>query len=182
MQLPPVYRPRASSAPDVFAAALSAAAAGAEPGTLLWRDDGRRLDWALVLAPDRPLAGTRLAARAGQLALADTLASLAPPSRPIAVRGETLLCDGAEVAALRFGAQQVADPAVPGWACLGVSLELAGDPADDAPGRHPERTSLREEGFDCGGEAVIEGFARHFLSWLDRWEAEGDAVLRESVR
>lgn len=180
--LPPVFRPLALDGGDMLAAASSRAAAGAEPGTLAWAARRDRLDVAVVLAPDRPLAETRRVIAVAAVALADALDALGPPNLLVGFsRPDRILVNGAVAGILRFAAPPgTAEAEVPEWAVVGAAVDVLGDPEDDSPGRHPDRTALREEGFgEVDAPALLESFARHFVSWLDIWDDAGfQPVLR----
>lgn len=154
---------------DAFRQARLRAAAGGEAGDLLWVPDEDRLDCAAILVPDRPLEDVGLLQRLSLLALADALAAAAPPQHPVGVAPPGgLLVDGAqagEVRVARVGAAAV----------VGVTVQAAGD---ESPGLHPERTALRDEGFeDFEIPDLIEAFGRHLVRWIDLWEHEGQAPL-----
>jgi len=179
-RLPPLLQPIPVEG-SAFDAAYAHAAAGADPGTLTWTPRRDRLDCAVVLAPDRPLAQTRPAVCVVLLALADALGALGPPK--VAVRfgwPDRVVVNGALAGGLRFAAPPgVAEAAVPDWAVVGVTVDVLGAADDDSPGLHPERTALREEGFgDLSPLELLESFARHLLARMDAWESDGFAPLR----
>lgn len=181
--LPPVFRPRPLSDRDPFDAAVAAAQAGAEPGTLFWTPRRDRLEMAVVLAPDRPLADTRNATAVTLVALADALEALGPPNLAIAFDpAGRVLVNGTTVGAVTFAAPPgVAEDAVPDWAVVGVRTDVLGDPDDPDPGRHPDRTALREEGFgDLEAPRLLDSVARHLLFWMDLWENDGFGPVRRA--
>ncbi|HEY0836235.1 MAG TPA: biotin/lipoate--protein ligase family protein [Azospirillum sp.] len=183
--LPPLLRPLPIAAGSAFDAARAQARAGAEPGTLVWVRRPDRLDCAVVLAPDRPLADTRLSLPVFMLALADALGALGPPRTAVSFRRPgRIVVNGAEVGGVRFAtAPDTAEDAIPGWAVVGAGIDVLGTPEDDSPGRHPDRTALREEGFgDLAVPDLLESVGRHLLSWLDVWETEGPAPVRHAWR
>lgn len=180
--LPPLFRPRPLDRDDPFAAATARAAAsndnddGEEAGTLLWSRRPDRLDLAVVLGPDRPLPETRLVVAVTLIALADALEALGPPTLAVSFGWpDRLLVNGALAGGVRFAAAPgTPEDDVPAWAVVGATVDILGDPDDPDPGRHPDRTALREEGFgDLEVPALLESFARHFLSWTDIWEDAG---------
>ncbi len=185
--LPPPFRPQPIAAGDPFAVACAEAARGAEAGTLVWAARRDRLDMAVVLGPDRPLDETRRIVAVAMAALADALEALGPPNLTVGFGWpDRLLVNGALVGGLRFAAAPgaagaaIPETAIPDWAVVGATVDVAGDPDDPDPGRHPERSALREEGFgDIEAPALLESVARHLLSWLDLWEDAGfEAVER----
>ena len=179
LDLPPPFR-AAWRTGDLVAAARDAAAAGAEPGTLLLGEDGALSDLALVLAPDRPRAACRAVLPLAMLTMADALTALGPPLKDVVFAWpDRLLVDGARVgrACLALAATGTADE-VPDWAVIGVHVRLRLPPEAGEPGTMPEITALHEEGFgDLEASDIIESFARHFLHWTHRWMEEGTAPL-----
>ncbi|MBP2295533.1 biotin/lipoate--protein ligase family protein [Azospirillum rugosum] len=181
--LPPVFHPQPVADRDPFDAAVAEAAAGGEPGTLFWTPRRDRLEAAVVLAPDRPLADTRHAVAVTQVALADALEALGPPNLAIAFDlNSRILLNGAAVGEVAFAAPPgAAEDAVPDWAVVGVRVDVLGDPDDPDPGLHPDRTALREEGFgDMEAPRLLESFARHVLFWMNVWENDGFEPVRRA--
>ena len=185
-RLPPAYRLVAADAgDDTLARACAAAATGAEPGTLVWAPRRDRLDCAIVLSPDRSLVLTRPVLLVGMLGLAGALGGLGPPQTRVTFGWpDRVEVNGAAVGGTRFAAPPPAAGAgndVPAWAVIGAAIDVLGDPDDDAPGRHPDRTTLREEGFDeLDTGLLLESFSRHLLSWVGRWQEDGFVPVREA--
>ncbi|MDQ2105603.1 biotin/lipoate--protein ligase family protein [Azospirillum isscasi] len=177
--LPPIFRPWPAEADGPFATACRFAAEGAEPGTLVHAGRRDRLDVAVVLAPDRPGADGGLAA-VTLVALADALEALGPPNQTIRFDGTgRLMLNGAAAGVVTVVLGPDEEDGIPAWAVAAAELEILGDPDDPAPGRRPDRTALREEGFgDTDAVAVLESFTRHFLTWIDRWMEEGFEPVR----
>lgn len=181
--LPPPFRLLQDRTGTAAALARAAAEAGAEPGTMAWTRDAALFDCAVVLAPGMPLATARPMLHVGMVALGDTLAVLAPPNRPIGHRWpDRVMVDGAGIGRLALAAPAGAAPdAVPDWLVLAVTLRIAFDAGDTAPGRRPDSTALVEEGFEgVEGAVLIESFSRHLLYWTDRWERDGFAPVGET--
>lgn len=133
-----------------------------------------RADFAVVLEPEEPLVASRRVVYAGMLALADALAALAPPEKPIAVRWpDAVHVDGGLVGGGRLGWPAGSDEdAVPRWLVFGAMIRLA-FPRDVEPGLHPDSTALEEEGFAGASAACLAGsFARHFMIAADTWKEE----------
>ncbi|MGC2855761.1 biotin/lipoate--protein ligase family protein [Novispirillum sp. DQ9] len=149
MQPPFLSVPVHTSPADAAGAAVAAAAA--EPGQVFWRADVEALDCAIVILPE-PAAAV-LAGRA----LSDALGALGPPHAELAVEDEAVRLNGATVGVLRV---EAAGP----LALLLLSLRLADTTTPD-PGLTPDRSTLRDEGFDAGidAEAILDAFLRHLL-------------------
>jgi biotin-(acetyl-CoA carboxylase) ligase len=48
-------------------------------------------------------------------------------------------------------------------------------------GLHPLATALEAEGFsDAGSAELVEGFARHLMAALDRWQEDGFAAIAQA--
>jgi BirA family transcriptional regulator, biotin operon repressor / biotin---[acetyl-CoA-carboxylase] ligase len=178
MLLPPPYRAmRLTGARSAVAAGREAAAAGIAEGALFWCERADRLDCGLVLRPDRRRRETLPVIYVGALAVADALAIFAAPAKPIAFRWPGgIVIDGGLAGRVSLDCAPGGADAVPAWTVLGFALTLT--TAGREAGLAPEITSLAEEGFaDFTAAGLIEGFSRHFLRWLDRWEAEGFAPI-----
>jgi hypothetical protein len=163
---------------DPFAQAGAMARADmCDPGTMLWALNQGGCRAAVVLAPDRDIAEPTLTAM-GLLALYDALAVLAPPQLPIdVVCGDGLAVDGGRAAWVRSAAGPGSPP---DWAVIGFEVALTA--AAENPGEAPDETCLTEEGFgDVTPEALLAGFCRHLLTWIETWRDEGAHALSRAV-
>ena len=175
LDLPPPYRPVAlREAGDAFAHATAhAPTLGA--GSLVFVGRFDLAEFAVVLEPDEALAAARRAFYAGMVALADTLAALAPPETLIAI----VWPDAVGVGGGLVGGGRLAWPrdtvedARPDWLVFGAVIRLVSMTPREAA-LHPLSTALRDEGFgEIAAEQFVEGFARHLMARLDRW-CDGD--------
>jgi biotin-(acetyl-CoA carboxylase) ligase len=162
--------------------ALLRRATDAPEGTLLWSDSRGRLSLALLLVPDRGRDESAPVAIAGIVALGDAIGALAPPT--IAVTNSWP--DRLEVNAGLVGGVALdaigPDPSAPVRLILRADVAVA-SPGGAEPGHFPDLTSLAEEGCEeITPIGLLESFARHFLSWLHRWQEDGFAPLRASWR
>ena len=172
--LPPAYRDIQLAADrSALVEAKAAARAGMEEGILFWSERSDKLDAALLLQPDRPRGETLPVIYVAALAFADALGAFAPPPAPISFAWPGgILADGAQIGALSLACAPSNPDAIPDWAVLGFQLALAA--GDEEPGQRPDRTSIAEQDFEGFSIAAqIEGFGRHFLAWLSRWDTEG---------
>lgn len=184
LTLPPPYR-AVRVAPDLsaFGEACAAAKAGADEGVIFWAPHAERLDFGLTLKPDQPRRATLPVVYVAALAFADALGAFALPPTPIGFGWPgQILIDGGVAGDLSLACAPGVAGSVPAWAVLGCDLALSA--AGGEPGRTPDRTCIAEEAFEgFSAAAQIEGFSRHFLAWLGRWERDGlEPIAAEWLR
>jgi len=184
--IPPIYRlldvPEGTN-PGV--AACARAAEGAEPGTLLWEARSDRLACAVVLAPEDPLQTALQVSSIAMLGLAEALGAVLPPQVEVALAWPNrVLINAAYGGAVRIHMPPgVAPTDVPDWLVAEVEIAIKGPGSDASPIPGLAATTLEFEGCD-GPESgeFLASFARHFLSWLDRWQEDGFAPVRAGWR
>lgn len=179
LDLPSLYNPvRLSEAGDAFDHAC-AIAGEKGAGTLVWVQRGDAAEFAVVLEPEMPLAQARLALYAGMNALADALATHAPPSRPITFGWPDAICvDGAEVGGGRLGWPRGSrDDEVPAWLVFSAGIRTT-IVRNEEPGLRPLVGALDEMGFEAPdpGE-IIASFSRHLMNAFDQWNEAGFAPV-----
>jgi biotin-(acetyl-CoA carboxylase) ligase len=136
-------------------------------------------EFAVVLEPDESLAFARRAFYTGMVALGDALAALAPPEKPITIEWpDAIYVDGGLVGGGRLGWPERADErARPDWLVFGAAIRTVSISTEE-PGLHPLTSALEEEGFgDVGSGHLVEGFARHLMAAIDRWQEAGFAPI-----
>jgi biotin-(acetyl-CoA carboxylase) ligase len=175
LDLPPPFRPVVlREAGDAFAhASTHAAELGA--GTLVFVGRFDLAEFAVVLEPDEALVSARRSFYTGMTALADALSALAPPETPIAIVWPDRLEIGRGlVGGGRLGWPQAAgEHQRPDWLVFGAVIRLVSMRSGEAA-LPPLSASLADEGFgDVAAERLVEGFARHLMVAIDRWQ-EGD--------
>lgn len=163
---------------------------GAPEFTLVWaraqrRGRGRRRrSWAsprgnlylsVVMRPDVPPAVAAQLAFVAALGLNDALHALLPHSIDLVLKWPNdLLLNGRKVSGILLESAMRARGAVD-WLVIGIGVNMASHPAT----AEFSATSLRAEGFaKVTPEDVLQGFARHFRSWVARWRAEGFGPVR----
>ena len=173
--LPPPFTLHLTDAPDTLAEGIRLAPTEGA-GTLILHQSPGLLSFAVVLEPDRPLAEARMAFVLGMTALGDALAAHCPPERPVRlVWPDRVIFDAARLGGGRFSVAPCADGAVPDW--MVFAADLIADRDDLAePGRFPDSTSLKEEGFDPA-EDILSTFASYLMLYFDRWTHEGFAAV-----
>lgn len=176
LPLPPPFTLHRTETIDVLAeGARLAPAEGA--GTLVLHQSPGLLGVAIVLEPDEALAEARRAFLLCMTALADALAAHCPPERPVRITWpDEVRYDGARLGGGRLAvAPGTGEEAVPDWMVFAAELIADRDHLPE-PGRYPDSTSLREEGFDAA-EDIVSTFASYLMLYFDRWRHEGfDAV------
>ena len=181
---PPLFRPFAVT-PDVDPFERSAAIAieGAEPGTLLWSIGQDACECAIVLAPEQSQDASMPVALVAMLALGDALGALVPPV--VAVHfgwPDRLELNGGVVGGIRLASAEVeSGDRIPDWLVVGFGIAVRGTWERGEAGDDVRRTTLAAEG--CGevlSVDLLEGFSRHFLSWLNRWQEDGVEPVRQA--
>ena len=178
-RLPPLYRLEAVDAgTDAFARARALAAGVAEDATVVWSRRDDRLDCAVIFRADAPLRDALPVVYPVALGLGDAFGALAPPIVGLHFRWpDRFEVNGALAGGLRAGWDSgIAPEDVAGWLIVGICMIVAPREAGS-----PERTSLHEEG--CAEITVIgllESFSRHALAWINRWQDDGFAPVREA--
>ncbi len=146
-------------------------------GTLAWVRSASRIEAAVVLEPELPLAAARAAVFAGASALADALAAYGPPEVPLTFHwpGIVLVNDG-QVGRIRLawpeGASERAEPA---WLVLGMEARLS-FPRGWEPGHGLHQTSVFEEGWaeeEVSCAELTAAWARHLMANLAEWQRTG---------
>jgi biotin-(acetyl-CoA carboxylase) ligase len=178
LDLPPRFRPVAlRELGDAFDyATAQAAALGA--GALVFVGRFDVAEFAVVLEPEEPLTVARRAFYAGMLALAETLAALAPPETSIGIAWpDAVHVGGRPVGGGCFAWPDGGDEdAVPDWLVFGAAIRLVSRSGKET-GR-ATLSALKDEGFgEIGVERFIEGLARHLMAAFDRWRDGGLAAL-----
>jgi biotin-(acetyl-CoA carboxylase) ligase len=178
LDLPPAFRlVTLREVGDAFAhATANAAELGA--GVLVYVGRFDLAEFAVVLEPDEPLRTARRAFYAGLAALADALATLAPPEKPIAcVWPDALYVDHSLVGGAQFAWARGAEDEPPQWLVFGAMIRTV-SMADKEPGLLPMTAALEDEGFgQANSGALVELFARYLMSYIDGWQEQGFAPV-----
>jgi biotin-(acetyl-CoA carboxylase) ligase len=138
-------------------------------------------EFAVVLEPAEPLATARRAFYACMVALGDALAAPAPPEKPIVIQWpDAIYVERGLIGGGRLAWPDHADEhAAPDWLVFGAAIRTA-FPSREESGLHPLSTALTEESFgDVSAERLVEGFARHLMVAVDRWQESGFAPIAQ---
>ena len=193
-QLPPHYELLQLDHVDgVMQEAARRAREGAEEGTLVWaleQGDARtrrghrwysppgNLYCALILRPDFPNQQCGQLAYVAALAAGSALAGLLSPMTGLRYRwpGELLINDlrAGEIMLAASGAGS--DPYQ--WLAIGVMINVEQHPPNPEP---EEFNSVHASGApEVTVVEVLDGFAAHFLHWINRWAEDGfEPVARQ---
>ncbi len=188
-RLPSIYRlVTVGRLDDAAETARSLARGGAEDGTLVWAKpdkSGRASEdfaCALILKPECALSTAVQLTYVGALGLAEALASLLPPAPLVLAWPSTVLLGRARIAEVRL---EIAPPTESkegkegnlDWLLLLAQAHVGRRRREE----WEHLTSLCDVGGgDVTVEDVLEGFARHFLSWANRWLDDGFGPVRRS--
>jgi BirA family biotin operon repressor/biotin-[acetyl-CoA-carboxylase] ligase len=146
-------------------------------GTLAWVRSAARIEAAVVLEPELPLAAARAALFAAASALADAVAAFGPPEVPLTLRWPgRLVVNAGEVGGVRLAwPEGCAEAAIPDWIVVGAEARLV-FPRGWEPGHGTGQTALAEEGWDLeeatAGE-LTAAWARHLMAGLAEWQRTG---------
>ncbi|WP_416883200.1 DUF4444 domain-containing protein [Marivita sp.] len=174
---PPLMQGINAAGADPFEAACSEAAQGCDAGTILYDVTPERLQAAIVLAPEVPLADAAAMLPLTGVAVQNALGALGPSELAVHLCWDgPIRVNGARCGYVR-GATDVSDVAEePGWLVAGFELVFARPHV--AGGETPDETDLMSEG--CGDLTptdLLESWSRHLLNWISRWEDEGIGPL-----
>lgn len=180
-ELPSVFTPVVPlrEAGDALARAVALAPEHGA-GTLAWVRSAARIEAAVVLEPEQPLAASRPALFAAASALADALAAFGPPEVPLTFRWPArVFVNGGQVGQARIAwPAECAEAAVPAWIVVAVEARLS-FPQGWEPGHGMEQTALAEEGWDpveASAAELTAAWARHLMANLAEWQRGGPAA------
>jgi BirA family biotin operon repressor/biotin-[acetyl-CoA-carboxylase] ligase len=195
LHLPPAYRLVAlESVGSTNEEARRLAREGAEDGTLVWAREqtkgrgrsGRswvsppgNLYLSLVLRPDCPPAAASQLGFVAALGAGHGLAEVIPPMIDLRYKWPNdILLNRRKVGGILLETESAGADRLD-WLVLGLGINVRERP----PETGFPATSLREEGdLETTVENVLGAFARHFLSWVNRWLDDGFAPVRAAWR
>lgn len=178
LDLPSVYTLVVRAGEGAFAQACRMAE-DCEAGTVVWTPGSDVFEFAVVLAPEEPLISARRAFFIAMSALADAIASVAPPEKRISFEWpDTILFDGARLGGGRLAwPQECREDETPAWLVFSAML-LASRPGAGDPGLTPDSTSLEDEHCATEGHGeLIERFARYLLRSFDTVADQGFSAV-----
>jgi biotin-(acetyl-CoA carboxylase) ligase len=180
--MPPVFQALAVT-PDIdpFERGLQVAAEGAEAGTVLWSIGQDKAQAAVVLAPEHALDASLPIVMVAMLGLGDALGALLPAVVPLTFGWpDRIEVNGATVGGVRMASAPTESPdEVPGWLVVGYGIAVRGSGSAE-PGERPGVATLADEGCELATIDLVEAFSRHFLAWINRWQEDGTAPVRQA--
>jgi biotin-(acetyl-CoA carboxylase) ligase len=181
---PPLFRPFAVTPElDPFERCLTVARDGAEPGTLLWSIGTDAAECAIVLAPEQSLEHSLPIVMVAALGIGDALGALLPPVVAVTFGWpDRVEINGAVAGGVRMAMAEVEGyDQVPDWMVIGFGIAVQGQWAEGASVDDLRRTTLADEGAnDVVTLDLLEGFSRHFLSWINRWQDDGIGPVHQA--
>jgi biotin-(acetyl-CoA carboxylase) ligase len=180
--LPPLFRALAVTPEgDPFERALRMAAEDAEAGTVLWSTAVDRCRAAVVLAPEYPLEDSLPIVLVAMLGLGDALGALLPPVVALTFGWpDRIEVNGGVVGGVRLASARTERPSdIPDWIVVGYGL-ASQRPQAGAPGERPGHTTFADQGCEVACIDLVEHFGRHFLGWINRWQEDGVAPVRQA--
>ncbi len=192
IRLPPAYRLIAmESVASSNDEAKSLADAGAEEGTLVWvreQSSGRgrhgrswdsprgNLYLSLVLRPECALSEAAQLGFVAAIAVGDAIGAIAPPMLEVTYKWPNdVLVHGRKVAGLLLESKTAVDGTLE-WLILGVGVNVQSHPNE---ARFPATNLIFESvGPEVDEAVMLEAFARHFLTWVNRWTEDGFEPIR----
>lgn len=163
----------------------------APDGTLIWAKEqtaghGRRgrpwssppgnLYCSLILRPEVTAQKASELSFVAALALFDALGTVGEPGHQVFCKWPNdILLNERKVAGILLEAETAGD-GNPEWIVLGLGVNVAVFPGDtDFPA-----TSFRAENWGATEVDCLEAFAKHFLSWTNKWLEEGFEPVRKN--
>ncbi|WP_209504168.1 MULTISPECIES: biotin/lipoate--protein ligase family protein [unclassified Ruegeria] len=178
----PVFPPLLTGHPvqggeDPFERAQAMAALGCDAGAVVHNIHADYLRVAIVFAPEVPLRDAMAMLPLCAVGFQNALGALAPPEVAVHLGWDGLICvNGAKCGVFRVSASGENAEEEPDWLIVGWELALM--QTSTAPGETPDVTALYDEGCaEVSATQLVESWSRHMLTWLNRWQEDGNAPL-----
>lgn len=178
----PVFPPLLTGHPvrggeEPFERAQAMAALGCDAGSVVYNIQADRLRVAIVFAPEVPLQDAMAMLPLCAVGFQNALGALAPPEVAVHLGWDGLICvNGAKCGMFHVAASTTNPGEEPDWLVVGWDLALL--QTGDDPGKTPEVTALYDEGCaEVSPVKLVESWSRHMLTWLNRWQEDGNALL-----
>lgn len=178
----PVFPPLLTGHPvqggeDPFERAQAMAALGCDAGAVVYNIQADYLRVAIVFAPEVPLRDAMAMLPLCAVGFQNALGALAPPEVAVHLEWDGVICvNGAKCGVFRVSASGENAEEEPDWLIVGWELALM--QTSTAPGETPDVTALYDEGCaEVSATQLVESWSRHMLTWLNRWQEDGNAPL-----
>ncbi len=178
----PVFPPLLQGTPvqggeDPFDRLQAMAVLGCDAGIVAHSIQADRIRVAIVFAPEVELKNALAMLPLCEVGFQNALGALAPPEVAVHLSWDGLISvNGATCGRFKVAASTDDPNQVPDWLIVGWELALL--QTGDAPGENPDITALYDEGCaDVSPITLLESWSRHMLTWLNRWEEDGNAPL-----
>ena len=166
-----------AGAPDGTVVAARRQSAGRGRRGRRWQSPGGNLYMSLLLRPEQPVDEAPRLSFVAAVALAGSLAELAPPGTDIACKWPNdVLVNGGKCAGILLESSAGSGGRLD-WLAVGVGVNLVRHPAD-LPYRATDLASEGAEGVTA--DAAMEAFLRHFAHWHGVWNDRGFAPVRRA--
>jgi len=189
--LPTAYKPVAlDGSTIVLDTAVDMARQGRGEGTLVWATQqpvaimrpgktwyspAQGLYLGLILEPEFAPEATGQIALIGLLSMGVAIAEAVVPMTDLRYRWPNdLLLSGSKVCGVGLR-QELAD----GWLVLGVSVNVGEEPAEVIDGGCVQ---IEGGNAELAPAELLQGFARQFLHWINRWDEEGLESILTAMR
>ncbi|MEJ8474131.1 biotin/lipoate--protein ligase family protein [Roseibium algae] len=168
---------------DPFDTAVTAVREGqAEAGNVFWSCETETISFAVVLEPDVERARVQEMLFVLMVSCADALGAICPPETAITWNWPlAVYANAARLGTIRMQISEGDDDnGAPDWLVLGAKFALK--PLGNVePGADRDTTTLWDEGaIDVEAVPAMESLARHFLTWVHRWETDGFKPVHEA--
>lgn len=165
---------------DLVEEAARFADSGGDPATIICAEREDILDCAVILHPEINLTAARQMIYVAALGLGDALGTEVPAGIDMVFRWpdiiEANLGSVARLGLLVCGG--AVESEIPDWIAVRVTTQIGELEGDWRDGPFPE-TSLHGEGcVEVAADQLLESFARHFLTWINRWRHDGFDPVR----
>lgn len=165
-----------NSGKNVFAYAIKQANAGKlGAGDLVWSQETRKLEFALVLEPDVDLQRCGEMLFTAMVAFGDAAGAICPPEVSIQYQWPSaVLMNGAKIGNANIELSQEIRDNIPNWMVIGLEIRIRPEKFVTDPGQEIDKTTMWDEG--CGDlerTELLESVTRHFVSWIHTWTEDG---------
>ena len=170
----PVENPLSSAANQAQTGKLGA-------GDLIWADDHKRLQFAVVMEPEVPRARCAELVYVAMVAFGDAAGALIPPEVAVTYQWPNVIeMNDGRIGTIELVISDKENSDVPEWMVLGIEIQMLPELSDLNPGENYHHTTFWDEG--CGEITqiqLLESSARHLINVIHTWSEEGFRPIHE---